>query len=309
MVLQKSHFYWIFLLTLGLSGCGVAPTPLPPSATPEPTAVSVDQLRFNDEQTGIRFRALDACIAKLTEWEGWRSSGYRLVGNFHEAAWCKGAGAPNDCQTSSANAGRRDQHVIDLSTSFFPQRYPQVFGLSLSARWVPEGQNEWSVSFYFSEDADGILGEGAGINFQRYVPNQSEPIEQISVLGGLNYLLSETRLSVTDPNPILIRENLNRVLASPEALRDSGLDLYSRLGAEVDDAIRTNRLVACDRDEYQGNGIQPICTPRALNQQERESEQARASTYFATSKHLLEEHYQEFYDLLFKAFPLDRCWQ
>jgi hypothetical protein len=176
----------VLLSTLACHTPLVAPTP---TSTPLPVA-SLDELQFNDPETGRRFRALDACIQEIAA-NGWRTTGYRLIGNFYTSRWCRGSGARDDCQIASSTRHNRDQHVIELETFFYPSEYPQVFGLNLAALWVPE-QDGWGALFYFSEGGRNFYGEGAGISFSLYETGNREPSARISAIGPLTYELLET---------------------------------------------------------------------------------------------------------------------
>jgi hypothetical protein len=291
----------VLLSTLACRIPLVAPTP---TSTPLPVA-SLDELRFDDPETGRRFRALDACIQEIAD-NGWRTTGYRLIGNFYTSRWCRGDGARDDCQIASSTRNNRDQHVIELETFFYPSDYPQVFGLNLAALWVPE-RDGWGASFYFSEGGGSFHGEGVGINFSLYETGHHEPSARVSVIGRLTYGPLETGIRLP-PKGLSAREELALYLASPEALRDEGLAQIQALAARVDEALRTHQVTACDRGPYQGDGIEPPCTPRPLTPDEEATELARAEAYFDEQQRLLRENYREMYAALMRAFPLDQCW-
>jgi hypothetical protein len=278
--------------------------------TPEPTftpltLVSLDELRFDDAEIERRFRALDRYIREITA-DGWRTTGYKLIGNFYSSRWCRGDGARDDCQIASSTQHNRDQHVIELETFFYPSSYPQVFGLKLAALWVPE-QDGWGAHFHFSEGGRSFYGEGVGIGFSHYEAGSREPVVSVSVIGPLIYQLFETSVALP-PEDLSAREELALYLVSPEALRDEGLAQIQAMATRVDETIRTHQVTACDRGPYEGNGIQPPCTPRPLTPEEEAAELARATTYFDEQQCLLRENYREMYAALMQAFPLDQCW-
>jgi len=275
-----------------------------PTQTPLPI-VGVSELQFTNPKTGERFRALDACIRGFTT-QGWTATGYQLIGNFYEAHWCQGSGARQDCQIASSTENNPNQLVIDLATFFYPTQYPQVFGLSLAALWVPK-EAGWGVSFYFNEDGGDIQGNGASIGFSQYQSGITEPIAKVSVIGPLMYSLLETSVTAPDTSGLSGREKLALALNSPEAMRDAALEAYQSLAAEVDADLRSGKITTCERGEYQNNGIQPACTPRPLTLAEQASELERATVYFANQQKLLDEHYQEMYAALFQAFPFHQC--
>jgi hypothetical protein len=291
-------------ILLSALACRALTGPAAPTATPLPL-VGLDELRFDDPATERRFKALDACIRERTA-DGWRTTGYQLIGNFYSSRWCEGAGARDDCQIASSTEHNRDQHVIELETFFYPSSYPQVFGLKLAALWVPE-QDGWGAYFHFSEDGRNFYGEGAGIGFARYETGSREPVASVSVIGPLAYGLFETTVALP-PEAFSAREELALYLVSPEALRDEGLAQMQALAVRVDEALRTHQVTACDYGPYEGQGIPPVCTPRALTPEEEAAELARAAVHFAEQQRLLRENYREMYAALMRAFPLGRCW-
>lgn len=278
-----------------------------PAPTPTPLPlVGVGELQFTNPQTGERFRALDACIRGFAA-QGWTATGYQLIGNFYEARWCQGSGARQDCQIASSTENNPDQHAIDLATFFYPIQYPQVFGLSLAALWVPKGAG-WGVMFHFSEDGGTIQGNDVSIGFSQYQSGNAEPVAKVSGIGPLMYSLLETSVTAPDVSGLSGREKLALALNSPETMRAAALEAYQALAAEVDADLRSGKITACDRGEYQNNGIQPACTPRPLTPAEQAAELDRATAYFANQQNLLREHYQEMYAALFQAFPFHQCW-
>ncbi|MBN2392973.1 MAG: hypothetical protein JXR84_19740 [Anaerolineae bacterium] len=299
---------WRWLCVVGILSSTLACRLLQGTSEPTPTPLAVvglDELRFDDAEIGRRFRALDACIREITA-DGWRTTDYKLIGNFYSSRWCRGAGARDDCQIASGTRNNRDQHVIELETFFYPSSYPQVFGLKLAALWVPE-QDGWGVHFSFSEDGGDFYGDGAAIGFSQYETDSREPAASVSVIGPLTYRLFETGVALP-PETLSAREELALYLVSPEALRDEGLAQIQALASQVDETLRTHQVTACDRSPYEGDGIEPPCTPRPLIPEEEAEELARAATYFDEQQHLLRENYQEMYAALMQAFPLDRCW-
>ena len=127
------------------------------------------------------------------------------------------------------------------------------------------------------------------------------------MIGSLTYRSFETGVSLP-PVALSAREKLALYLVSPEALRDAGQAQIQALAARVDEALRTHQVTACDRGPYEGNGIEPPCTPRPLTPEEEAAELARAAAYFDEQQRLLRENYREMYAVLMQAFPLDRCW-
>lgn len=280
--------------------------PPAPSPTPQPV-VSVDELRFKDSETGRRFRALDRCIKDVAD-DSWQTTYYQLVGNFYRSHWCRGAGARYDCQIAYSTLDNRDQHVIELSTLFYIQTYPEVFGLVFQSLWVPKSTG-WGVSYYFAESGDRVVGEGWGVTFNKYVTPTGPPEATVNL--GWNYsytILGPNRTIFEYPSDLPLRDDLALYLSSPEAMRDRGLIQSQALAQKVSTAIHAHEVNTCDLGPYLGNGIPPACTPRLLTPSEEAAELARAEAYFAVQEQLLRDYYQEMYAAWMRAFPLDSCW-
>jgi hypothetical protein len=292
------------LVLLGMSACQFPSSPfgLAPSPTPQPV-VGVDELQFKDPETGQRFRALDRCIAGIVD-DTWRTTSYQLIGNFYMSSWCRGSGAPPGCEIAYPTRADRDQHIVRLYTLFYPQGYPQVFGLGLQALWLPEATG-WGTSFYFNEGGGGVMGEGWGVSFSEFTDSAGEPAAMVHIGRAYSYDIYET--TVDDSPALPMRDDLALYLASPEAMRDRGLAQIRALAEKVKATISAHQVTACDRGPYLGRGIPPTCRPRPLTPAEETAELARAEAYFADQEQLLQDHYREMYAAWLLAFPLDRC--
>ena len=280
--------------------------PPAPSPTPQPV-VSVDELRFKDSETGRRFRALDRCVRDIVD-NSWQTTSYQLGGNFYRSHWCRGTGARYDCQIASSTLDNRDQHVIELSTLFYIQTYPEVFGLEFQLLWVPKSTG-WGVSYYFAESGGRVVGEGWGVTFSKYVTPTGHPEATVNL--GWNYgytILGPNRTTFEYPSDLPMREDLALYLSAPDAMRDRGLAQMHALAQKVITAINVHQVSTCDLGPYLGNGVSPACTPRPLTANEEADELARAKAYFAEQDQLLRDHYQEMYATWMTAFPFDRCW-
>jgi hypothetical protein len=60
---------------------------------------------------------------------------------------------------------------------------------------------------------------------------------------------------------------------------------------------------------YLANGVPPEITLRDPTPAEEAAEKAKGTAHFDTKEALLRDHYQEFYALILRACPLDRCWK
>jgi hypothetical protein len=279
----------------------------PPGTSTPQTIVPVHDLRFTDVKTGERFSTLDGCIQNMAG-PSWRTTSYRLLGNFYQSDWCKGAGARDDCQIASGTIDQRDQHDLSLYTLFYSQDYPQVFGLGLQALWVPKATG-WGASFYFAEQGQSIVGEGWSATFSEYNSPSGPADSRVDLGWKIGYTIHgphETTFEQASDLPL--REDLAAYLASPENLRDLGLKQIQALATQVDEAIRSHQVQACDQGPYQGNGIPPACTLRPMTAAEEATERDKARAYFESEENSLREHYQEIYNAWMTAFPLNQCW-
>jgi hypothetical protein len=292
-------------LTLATLSCNILTGN--PSPTPSPfPELSLGQLDFADQALGARLQALDACTQKLPG-EGWRSLPYRPVGNFYEAHWCRGSGSREDCQITEGSGYARDQHAIALYTLFYPQDFPQVFGLGMSALWNPPGAG-WGAHFSYSEGGRSVVGEGFQLSFFGYGSDEGEPDTTVVLGSQIGYPLGQgdRTLAASGQSPA---EDLRRYMASPEALRDEGLAQLGQAQQELEDLLRSGEAIACDYGPYLGKGIPPQCTPRPLTPDEQALELEKARTHFKTQETMLREHYDEMYAAWMKALPLDWCWR
>ena len=243
---------------------------------------------------------LETCIHDLIGPE-WTYVPYRKLGNFYEAKWCK-----NDiCIISSGNADKHNQHIVELYTLFYPNDFPQVFGLGIRTRYVPPAQG-WGVSFSFSEEGKTIMGAGFGLNFAQFTTASGPAEATISLGPSYSYTVHETDIRVN--SELDDRAELAIYLSSAEAMRDRGLEQLAALAAEVESAIQSGQVTGCDYGPYNNDGISPECFPRPLTAEESEEALSAAQAHFATQQQLLRDHYQEMYNALLITFPLDSCW-
>ncbi len=294
------------LMLLSVSACQSTIFASTPTFEKTPV-VGVDELQFKDTETGQRFRALDRCVENIAD-DSWRTTSYQLLGNFYTSSWCNGAGAGNDCQIAHATVDNRDQQVIQLNTLFYPQNYPEVFGIGFNALWVPQSTG-WGAYFYFAENGASVVGDSWGVSFREYTTPANPPAATVQL--GWNYgytIYGPNRTEFDQSSDLPLREDLALYLSSPEAMRDRGIAQNQTLAQKVSDAIQAHQVYGCDLGPYLGDGIPPACTPRPLTAEEETVELDRARAYFAEQEQLLRDYYQEMYTAWLKAFPLNQCW-
>ena len=270
--------------------------------TPIPYAGSLDGLQFSSAEAERRVKELDRCMRDMAG-PGWTYMSYQPLGNFYEARWCSGAGARRDCVLAASSADNRDQHVVELDTLFYD--LPQVFGLEVSARWVPPAQG-WGAHFYFSEGGQSVLGEGFGLDFSFYAAPTGAPQSRLHLGSSYSYPIYEMQVNYLSSQPL--REDLASYIASPEAMRERGLEQMDAVLNQVEDKLRLHQVTRCEYGPYKGDGIPPVCNPRPLTPTEEQASLATARADWANQKQLLNDNYRELYATLLKAFPLDRCW-
>ena len=164
----------------------------------------------------------------------------------------------------------------------------------------------WGAFFSFSENGKGIVGDYWGVRFNKYTA-ASDQIESTTVLGYYDqYQIQETLVGYSFDLPL--REDLALYLKSGEEMRDRRLEQIQALEQKVKTTIETHQAVICELGPYEGNGIPPKCTPRALTQSEETDELAKAENYFSDQKRILNENYQDLFAAWMQAFPMDRCW-
>jgi hypothetical protein len=278
-------------------GSTVTPTPAP--------AYQPVELTFDSPATQQTFLALDSCAREIAQAGGWRHLPYRQIGNFLEARWCAGAGARDDCQIAASTADQRDQHVVSLSTLYYPNELPKVFGMSFSARMVPPRAG-WGAQCWYSEGGRSVLGEGFDLQFAFYESTPAAPAQSLNLNAAPQYKVGETTVAL--PRPESLRAEFGRYLASAESMRDRGLEQLAALAEQVERTITTHAAQICEYGPSQGS-LPPECTLRPLTSAEERAALDEARAVFAAREKLLRERYQEMYSTLLEVFPLDRCWR
>lgn len=276
------------------------PTPLP--------IISLNELQFTDPETGQRFLMLNHCIQEIVD-DTWRQIPYYTGGNFYKSGWCRGSGSGDDCQIAAANVDNRDQQIFRLYTLFYPQRYPEVFGLGFQFLWVPKSTG-WGVNFSFNDKGEGVVGSSWSAIIKQYMSPTGSP--EATVYLGSSYVYKiysyETDTHFRQYSDLPLREDLAIYLSGSEAMRDRVMVQNQALAQKVISAINAHEINTCDWGPYQGKGIPPECTPRPLTPDEEREELAKAEAYFAEQEQLLINYYQEIYETWMMIFPFEECW-
>lgn len=301
---QKKRYPLIGLLFIASLACRSLDLTTAPTATsvPPPT---LDELTFEDADTEARFKSLNGCIAGMTD-ETWRTTSYKLIGNFYESRWCTGTSALEDCQITESSMHNRDQHQVGLNTLFYPDQPTVVFGLGFQSLWVPKSTG-WGAVFYFSEDGKTIVGEGWGVTFNYYDSPSNPPTQSVTTGDSFAYRVNETDLQFNSDESL--REDLALYLESPESMRDRGIKQKQLFLAEIQAKLNNHEVTACNWSEYKGDGIPPTCNPRPMTVEEETAELQKANLFFKEQVRLLQENYQDMYTAWMAAFPFTECWE
>jgi len=267
-------------------------------------------LVFEDPTDGERLMQLDRCVKELASANDWKFIPYTQVGNFFEAYWCGGPGARSDCLTAGAGAERSDQRAVTLWTLFYLPEFPRVFSLGISALNNPPGEG-WSASFAYSEHGKNITGDGLNLEFYHYPAADKLPDGHVFLdlpYTYLTYVLQDPLILLEPELPL--SQELPRFTASPEALRDHGLEILDQAAGQGESAILSHTHTACEHIEPPPvSGPLPSCTPRSASALEESEMIATLQADFAAQQQALRENYAEMYTALMQVLPLDRCWQ
>lgn len=296
-------FLMMALPGLWLTGCD-STTPMP---TPSPTPPSLADLQFEDADIGERIRQFDTCIQEQITNTAWTEIPYQTIGNFYEAKWCQGTGARGDCQVTDEVLRGRDVHVITLATFTYPAQPHEAFGLSFRSTWLPPAEG-WGVQVSFHESGRNIVSNGYEIHFYHYTSASGEATEQIHLGNIYDYQVYETGVAFIEPLPI--QEGFAHYLSFAESLRNRGLASFGQLSDAFYARFNAHQFQTCTyNDNDQHDSIPPLCELRPLTPEEETTALKNAETYFAAQTRILNNHYQELYVALSKAFPFDSCWR
>jgi hypothetical protein len=292
----------IFITLAFLTGCS-SPTKEPKKDIKN----GLDQLQFESTMTAQKMKALDHCVRE-TVGPDWRYQPYEKSGNGYSASWCTGTGtrfgSRPDCLIVDDSAQRRDQNIIRLGTSFYT--FPEVFGLSVSALWVPP-ETGWGAKFSFHEDGKRIPNSGFLLYFYFYHKPSGLPYASVHLGDSYSYNFDLTGVRIQSEEKDT-RKDLSLYLASSQAMRDRTLNKFAELSKKVEETIESHQARKCEYGPPQSGGIPPICTPRPLTEAEEQKALSTARSFFAKQEKLVQRQHKEMYVALRKAFPFDRCW-
>ncbi|MBW2702474.1 MAG: hypothetical protein JRF33_16765 [Deltaproteobacteria bacterium] len=259
-------------------------------------------LQFENPEHAAFFKRADKCIRGM--FDDWRHRPFKNGGAFHNARWCRGKGARDDCQIASGTADHRDQHAVSLYTLFYGDKFPEVFGYGLQILKTPKTSG-WGVNFYIAQGGKSMVGEGFHINFSHF-PDASGPRDTILFAGiGESYQIAKTQTSLPAKPFAATRA---RLLKNAASLRDGALADLEELERKVLARITEDQVETCDFGEYQNDGIPPPCFPRKLNAEEKKEELKKAEAHFKEQKRLWLEQGELLWRALRDAVPIACLW-
>ncbi len=273
------------------------------TASADPPSPLAD-LRFENPVLGAKLVTLDACIRAMPG-PTFRHIAYQKGGNFFRARWCRGAGARPDCQIASGSARRRDQHALELTTLFYPQGFPQVFGMGLNALQTPT-RTGWGMSLSFAVEGKRVVGSGLSLKFDRFDRPKGSPALSVQLGSTLSHQVAASELRVNAKEAPLAL--LLVLTESPESLRDRGLAQRAELRRDIAAALAEGRVHTCDYAPYRGDGRPPECTERPLTPAEQTAQGERAERRFAAEEAALKREYRAMFAAMAAALPSTCEW-
>ncbi len=265
--------------------------------------VDIAVLDFRGAPEGPRFRRARDCFAKRAGTEKMRHYPLREIGNFVQEDWCRGKGSEHNCAASSfreraASAWRK------VYTLHYDAEWPRVFGFGLSAGHNP-AKDGWGVWFSYSKPTRGrIRSAGFGLSFVKYVKGKIDL--QVSLSDEYSYTVERDRITLSTPGSV--DEELGRLLASPESLRETAV---ARLGALLDKVVArldAGKVTKCIYGKYNNDGIPPPCQPTALSPAEQKKLTADARALFGRRKQAVQDHYTALHAKLYELIDFKQCF-
>ena len=311
------------IVALALGACRMA-TPSTPVPTPTET-FRVDQLKFRTPTLEFRFKHLDQCAVQFADENGLEYLPYYRAStgvpySSLMAAWCRKA--PSGwCETTEGIPGAQDFRRVRLYAYFPTRQFDDIFSLSFEATFVPATKG-WTA------ELDLATGETAGdacVRLAYYDGASTQAAREIGLLCDATYTLPDrldgfvARGDLPELDGLPMGDRLARVIASPEALRDYGIQQYESLLDKAQGIIEGGGLARCSEAGVAGKLVAAIgkavpaptplpCTPRPLTPEETKAELDRLQSYVADRIAWLRADYAAMHAALNAAFPFAACW-
>ncbi len=260
--------------------------------------VSLQTLQFQELAVETRFKSLQRCFVKRTK--GWEHFPLRKVGNFIYEDWCRGERTALGCSGGGFRE-RAGSQWFSVSTVHYPREWPKVFGLNVSAGSLPA--KGWGASFSWHEKGRSVMGKGLHVSFAHRAPGTT--VQRVHLGHTYTFEIHEAKIELLAPGGQ--HKEFERLRASPESLRKTGVERLDALLAKVEGEIRAGTVQKCVYGPYQGGGIPPACTLTALDSLEQREALTKARQKIMAERKLLETHYRTFHALLMTLIPA-KCW-
>lgn len=294
----------LLVAALAAAGCCGEGMNNPPVGTyvGEDAKVQLGEIRFAEEAAGARFYRLREDFAGRGDGQGWNHYPLRKIGNFVQEDWCVGPGSERTCAASSFRE-RRGAEWLGVYTLHYDSSWPEVFGHGVRAGKMPTTA-DWGAAFSYHVGGAGIMGEGLYASFSRF---DGDVIAQEIHLGdSYSYTAEEEQIQIVVEGSR--DEELRRLIASPESLRDTATAQLDRLLAEVEAKIEAGEITKCVYGEYNNDGIPPPCYPTALTVDETAALAAKARADIGEQRDAVVEHHALFHRLLVELVDFETCW-
>jgi hypothetical protein len=164
----------------------------------------------------------------------------------------------------------------------------------------------WGARVYLATGGKRVVGTGLALDFARYDAVSGPPAVALHLGSQVVYPIYATEIRVDAPEKPLAL--IARSTASAEALRDQGAAILAELRRDSLAALTGNRVRACDRGPYRGDGVEPECTLRPLTPDERRDAQQKLQRYFTATEQLLARAHGAMYEALVAALPAGCAW-
>ncbi|MEM1031215.1 MAG: hypothetical protein AAGN82_12765 [Myxococcota bacterium] len=301
---------WASTSCSGPGGCtpshrsGAAP-PTPP--TPQAGYVGEDDLvarstlKFGAPRAAARYDRLETCLQRRGE-DGFYHYPRRRIGNFVKLEWCRGPGAHINCAGGDTRKGAGVAWT-SLAVMHYPQRWPEVFGLSFSVADVPPADGV-GVALAWSEGGKRVLGEHFSVAFRRVA--RGEVTAQTFLGMGVQFEVGLEPIRITETRSA--GELYRKARTSPEALRSEIEGRLSALERAVTDALQADTPRKCIYGEYEGDGVPPPCLEEVpLSAEEKADASTRLAERLRRERDFVSAEYATMHQRFVALLP-ETCW-
>tara|TARA_R110002073_G_scaffold256849_4_gene419503 strand:- start:23576 stop:24655 length:1080 start_codon:yes stop_codon:yes gene_type:complete len=262
--------------------------------------IARDVIKFATPAEASAYDKLEACFVRYGE--EWTAYPRRRFGNFVNVEWCRGQGSNINCgggntrETPGAGWG-------SLSVLQYEREWPQVFGLSFTTGQIPT-DNGVAVSFSWSEGGKSVLGESVHATFKEVVAGEVGSKLSLGMAQGFSIGEGE----IKSPTKGTRAELYQRLVASPDSLRNEAKAQLDGLEAAVEAALTADTPRKCVYGKYQGGGIPPRCLRKVpLDASEKAAARASLQEILTSQRALITKHADAMHAGLVELLPSE-CW-